>query len=40
MSQSGIGYSNLILRRFTLEKEERISAFIIDETMVQIGGRN
>jgi len=40
MSQSGIGYSSLILRMFTLEKERRISAFIIDETMVQIGGRN
>jgi len=25
---------------FTLEKEGRISAFIIDETIVQIGGRN
>ena len=25
---------------FTLEKEGRISAFIIAETMVQIGGRN
>jgi transposase-like protein len=40
MLQSGIEYSSLILRRFTLEKEGRISAFIIDETMVQIGGRN
>ena len=40
MSQSGIGYSSLILRMFTLEKEGRISAFIIDETMVQMGGRN
>lgn len=40
MLQSGIEYSSLILRRFTLEKEGRISAFIIDETMVKIGGRN
>src|SRR6478672_5820882 len=40
MLQSGIEYSSLILRRFTLEKEGRIFAFIIDETMVQIGGRN
>ena len=40
MLQSGIEYSSLILRRFTLEKEGRIPAFIIDETMVQIGGRN
>jgi hypothetical protein len=37
---SGTGYSSLILKRFTLEKEGRISAFIIDETTVQIGGRN
>ena len=27
-------------KNVTLEKEGRISAFIIDETMVQIGGRN
>jgi hypothetical protein len=40
MSQSGTGYSSLILGRFTLEKEGRISAFIIDEATVQIGGRN
>jgi hypothetical protein len=40
MLQSGIEYSSLILRGFTLEEEGRISAFIIDETMVQIGGRN
>jgi hypothetical protein len=40
MLQSGIEYSSLILRRFTLEKEGRISAFIIDETTVQIGGRS
>jgi hypothetical protein len=40
MLQSGIEYSSLILRKFTLEKEGRISAFIIDGTMVQLGGRN